>query len=420
LQQEFMQKFIKPLKLRGMVKAPPSKSYMQRALFAAAMAEGLTEILNPTWCDDALAALNVIQSLGAKVESSEKCVLVGPSGAPKSHELDCGESGLCLRMSCALAGLFPGEFKLTGRGSLLDRPVSMIEAPLRSLGVAVGTAAGKCPVVIRGPLKGGTLEVDGALSSQFISGLLMALPLAPQDSKLRVTNLKSRPYVAMTLELLKHFGAKIEANLELSEFKISGRQHYCAGAYTVEGDWSGGSFLLVAAALNGPLLVEGLRQDSLQADRAVLEALEAAGAALESSAQGITVKGGRLRAFEFDAGQCPDLFPPLTVLALGCSGESVIHGAGRLQHKESDRAKVLVEEFSRVGGRLSCAGDCLKVTGGKLAGGQINSHNDHRIAMAGAVAALNSDNGIAIDDCECVAKSYPRFFEVLSNLQGET
>jgi len=413
-----MRKSVQSSSVEGGVQAPPSKSVMQRITAAALLAEGrTTRIRNPSVCDDALAALRVAGELGAAIRATLGEVVVQGGLGPRGGELDCGESGLCLRLFTAVAALRPEELVLSGRGSLLRRPVDMVERPLRDLGAFCQTKDGFPPVRVRGPLAGGTAFVDGSTSSQFLSGLLIALPLAGRDSRLVVKNLKSRPYVDMTLQVLEAFSVRVR-NENYEEFVVPGGQVYESADIEVEGDWSAAAALLVAGAIGGKLRVWGLRPDSVQADRRVLAALGAAGARVKVFGDGAEVEGGDLRAFSFDATDAPDLLPPLVALACHCAGTSSLAGASRLRQKESDRAAVLAEEFGRLGARIAVEGDIIEVRGGMLAGGEVHSGGDHRIAMALAAAALAARGTVAIDGAECVAKSYPRFFEDLASVGG--
>jgi 3-phosphoshikimate 1-carboxyvinyltransferase len=411
-----MKKSVHPSSLEGAARAPSSKSVMQRITAAALLAEGRkTRILNPSICDDSLAALRVAGELGAGIKATRAEVVIEGGLRPRGGQLDCGESGLCLRLFSAVAALWSGELTLTGKGSLLLRPVAMIEGPLRELGVACRTENGLPPVRVRGPLRGGNAAVDGSLSSQFLSGLLMALPLAGADSALEVRNLKSRPYIGMTLRILGDCGIRVDHE-NYERFTIPGGQKYEIGRYEVEGDWSAAAPLFVAAAVGGKIRVSGLRADSLQADRRILDALGAAGAGVRRFPDGATVEQGDLRAFSFDATDAPDLLPPLAALACHCAGTSQLKGASRLRHKESDRAAVLSEELRRLGGRVTALGDFLEIRGGQLQGGTVRSHGDHRIAMALAAAAVAARGPVDIEDAECVAKSYPGFFEDLASV----
>ncbi|VVC01749.1 3-phosphoshikimate 1-carboxyvinyltransferase [uncultured archaeon] len=408
---------IKPSRIEGSASAPPSKSMMIRAVAAAALARGKSEISNPAFCDDALAAMGCAGALGAKFRKKNGKLIVEGTLAPSGRALDCRESGLCARMFAPIAALFGKRLVLAGRGSLLTRNIGMMEGPLTSLGAECSTSSGHLPVAIQGPIHGGNAEIDGAESSQFLTGLLMALPLCKEDSAVAVRNLKSVPYVKMTLSLLKEFGVRARHTAGLEKFEIAGGQHYKPTAYEVEGDWSGASFLLVAGAIAGRVSVRGLRNDSLQADRRIVDALELAGAKVKLGKDSATVESGPLSAFEFDAADCPDLFPPLAALACNCSGKSRIAGAGRLRGKESDRSAALVSELGKLGAKASVKGDVMEITGCCLRGGSVDSHNDHRIAMACATAALNSRGGARIKNEKCVAKSYPGFFEDLGSLQ---
>jgi 3-phosphoshikimate 1-carboxyvinyltransferase len=410
-------KMINPSSFGGTLTAPPSKSMMQRAVAAAALSPGSSILLNPSFCDDALAALGIAEGLGADVSRESTKVRIKGGGKPKGHRLACGESGLCMRLFSPIAALFDRSFTLTGRGSLVARPVGTLEEPLKALGARCQTHRGFPPVAVRGPIRGGKVSVDGSMSSQVASGLLMALPLCPQDSVLTVSNLKSKPYLRMTLSLLKEFGIIIHHDEELSRFEIPGKQAYHSRTYRVEGDWSGGAFLLVAGAIAGRVKIRGLSGKSLQADRAILEALERAGTEVATERGAVTVEKSGLKAFEFDATDCPDLFPPLAALACHCRGRSLIQGTERLRHKESDRALALVREFRKMGALIRVQGGTMEVTGCRLKGGEVTSHQDHRIAMACAVAGLASEKGVRIRDWSCVGKSYPQFFDDLEALR---
>jgi len=291
----------------------------------------------------------------------------------------------------------------------------MLEEPLRALGVHCRTNHGMLPVSLHGPLRPGRIEIDGSISSQFLSGLLMALPLLDGDSEITVRNLKSKPYIDLTLAILADFGIAIPST-DYKTFRIPGCQSYRPGRYRVEGDWSGAAFLLVAGAVAGRITVSNLNLHSTQGDRVILQALESAGARIEIESEHITVSRHRLEGFEFNAEECPDLFPPLAVLACACHGLSRIEGVERLIHKESNRAVALQTELTRLGASIAIEGNRMLIRGGGLDGGELDSHNDHRIAMAGAIAALFSRQGVTIRHPECVAKSYPGFFTDLATI----
>ncbi len=413
-----MTRSVSPSAIDGEVRAPASKSMMQRAAAAALLAgRKRTRILNPSFAEDGLAALRVIEGLGAEVATGPSEVLVTGGVSPRTAELDCGESGLCLRLFSAAATLWPGALILTGGPSLLARPADMIEAPLRALGAECRTNRGRPPVAVRGPLRGGRAVVDGSVSSQFLSGLLMALPLARRDSLLTVRDLKSRPYVDMTLGLLREQGIDV-VNDGYEIFRVRGKQAYAGGDIVVEGDWSGAAPLFVAGAVAGRAAVTGLSLSSPQADRRILEALGASGAVVAAAADRVTVSKGTLKGFSFDATDCPDLLPPLVALACHCEGTTRLKGASRLRHKESDRARALSEEFGRLGAAVHVAADEIEVMGGPPDGGTAASRGDHRIAMALAAAAAAARGPVRIEGAECVAKSYPAFFDDLAGTGG--
>jgi 3-phosphoshikimate 1-carboxyvinyltransferase len=270
-------------------------------------------------------------------------------------------------------------------------------------------------VVVKGPFKGGTVEIDGSVSSQVLTGLLIAAPHALFPVTFRVGDLKSRPYVDITTRMMRDFGVVVE-NKDFKEFVVPAPQKYISKSYSVEGDWSGAAFLLVAGAIAGEVTVTNLDFQSAQADKAILTALKNSGAQLLVEKDRITVKKSQLKAFRFDATHCPDLFPPLVVLAAACDGISQIRGVSRLRGKESDRATSLQQEFGKLGLYISLEGDNMLIKGNSLNGGMVFSHNDHRIAMACAVAGLIASESVIIDKAEAVNKSYPEFFEDLRRI----
>lgn len=407
-----MERTVAPSAIKGSIKAPSSKSMTQRAIAAALLAGGETTIVNPSYCDDSLASMSIAAGLGARVKPGTNELLITGGSELKEHKLNCGESGLAIRMFSPVAALWPDEIIMTGAGSLKNRPMSMIEEALQQLGVKCSSNNGLLPLTINGPLSGGECEIDGSVSSQLLTGLLMALPVAGKNSVIKVRNLKSRPYIDMTLQVLDKFGVSV-TNENYSKFLILGKQHYNAIKFEVESDWSGGAFLLVAGAIAGEVTVHGLRQDSRQSDKAIISALDRAGAKIKTSEDSVTISGSTLKAFEFDSTESPDLFPPLVALAAYCKGVSGIKGARRLIHKESNRAAALVEEFGKLGIKVDVTDDYMIINGGTINGTRVISHDDHRIAMALAVAALGAKDKVAIKDSHCIGKSYPGFFDDL-------
>jgi 3-phosphoshikimate 1-carboxyvinyltransferase len=410
-----MKKLIKPSEISGKVKAPSSKSIMQRAVAIALLSDGTTYLHNPSFCDDSKTSLEIVGSLGASVEIAKDVVKIEGGFSPKEYNINCGESGLSLRMFSAIASLSEKEITLIGGGSLKNRPILMIEEPLKHLGVICRTNNGYIPVKLKGPLRGGQARVNGSISSQFLSGLLIVLPCVKKNSLVFVKNLKSKPYIDLTLQVIEEFGAKVQ-NKDYERFVIAGKQKYCPRDYTIEGDWSGASFLLVAGALCGEATIDKISINSRQADKKIIDALEKCGADLIMAENSISVRKNRLNPFELDATESPDLFPPLVALASKCEGISKIKGSERLKFKESNRASALKEEFGKIGIKIDIIDDTMYVKGGEIMGGTISSHNDHRIAMALSLVGLASKKGVIVENSECIKKSYPNFFEDLEFL----
>lgn len=411
-------KWIKPSQIAGTLQAPSSKSMMIRATAMAAHGKAQTRLTNPSYCQDALAGLQVAEGLGAEVERREALTLIKGGKTLKSRQMDCRESGLCLRLFAPLSALRKERITLTGTGTVLSRPMGMIETPLHHLGVECWTNNGFAPLSVKGPLQSGKINVEASVSSQFLTGLLIALPLCEGDSEIIVKDLKSKPYIAMTLALFTSFGITVEASENLDYFRIKGNQSYQGTCYPVEGDWSGAAFLLAAAAICGKITVKNLLIRSKQADKKILDVLEKIGAQVVLTDDTVSVENNGLKPFRFDASDSPDLFPPLVALACSCEGKSILTGAKRLRYKESNRAQALLSVFSKIGAKISLEGDRLEIQKSRLVGGAVDSHHDHRIAMACAVAGLTAEKGIQIHGSECVAKSYPDFFRDLKSIGG--
>ncbi|HEU4552385.1 MAG TPA: 3-phosphoshikimate 1-carboxyvinyltransferase [Chitinophaga sp.] len=415
-----MQVIVSPGEIKGTVTANPSKSAMQRAVAAALLSKGKTVIHNPGLSNDCLAALEVAENLGAKIKRVAEDIEITSNGVkPFYDSINCGESGLGIRMFTPIAALADIAITIEGHGSLTTRPMGFFEEVLPQLDVECTTREGKLPLHIKGPLRPKDITIDGSLSSQFLTGLLMAFGAAAENATITVKDLKSKPYIALTLQLMEQFGVKVEQQ-HFETFHFGKKQSYRAGEYTVEGDWSGAAFLLVAAAVAGKAELQHLNTQSAQSDKAILEALEKAGAHMMPGVFTVIVEKGKLEAFTFDATDCPDLFPPLVALAANCNGTTKIKGVSRLAHKESDRGKTLQEEFGKMGIRIELEGDDMLVHGGTgIKGAKVHSHNDHRIAMACAVAALTASGPVTIENAEAINKSYPEFFEHLQKIGAE-
>lgn len=441
-----MKVIIYPSRLGGTLRVPASKSIMQRACAAALIRKGETILHYPGFAADDEAALSVIVALGALVQKQGDQVLISSKGLQADHPLlvDCGESGLGMRMFTLIAACLTQPVTLTGSGSLQRRPMEFFDHVLPKLGVVTSTTDGKLPIEVQGPLVPTSLEIDGTLSSQFLTGLLFAYAAAgASDISITVKGLVSKPYIDLTLAVLQAFGLPCPTHTAYQTFYFSPidtpralperNTSRTAGAadssnqgisvsnqplsFSIESDWSSASFLLVAGALVGPVRLQGLDLQSVQSDRAILQVLDGAGVSYAIDAKGIVVHPSEIKPFVFDATDCPDLFPPLVALAAYAQGKSTITGAHRLEHKESNRAQSLLQEFAKMGVQVQAADNALMVTGsGVVHGASVSSCSDHRIAMALAVAGLRAQGVTTISGAEAINKSYPSFFADLSLL----
>lgn len=413
---------IQPSALTGKIQAPASKSSMQRACAAALINKGESIILNAGHSNDDKAALGVISALGATVKHiSANEIEVNSTGTNVPTSVNCGESGLGIRMFAPLIGLNHSPITINGEGSLLIRPMDFFDEVFPQLDIKVDSNNGKLPITLTGPLEPKNITIDGSLSSQFLTGLLMAYAAAgANDVTITVTNLKSRPYIDLTLKVMEAFGMKVPVNNNYASFyfgKEDIKKQPGKITYTVEGDWSGGAFLLVAGAIAGNIEVIGLSEESTQADKKILEALKDAGAGIDIDGDHIKLSPKPLKAFSFDATDCPDLFPPLVALAAYCEGTTTIKGVSRLAHKESNRGLTLQDEFGKMGLTIELNNDIMLVHGGKgLTGAKVHSRHDHRIAMACAVAALKANGATTIEVAEAINKSYPDFYTDIQQL----
>ena len=460
---------------------PVSKSFAQRAIIAAALADGTSHLHGYTHCGDNEAALQVARNLGAEITLEGRTLtvkgisaghgtlaeIVDCNGQKSADEegstvLHVGESGLLTRMMIPLmAQLCPEEVTFTGEKTLLGRPLTGAKEIMEALGARISSSGAsedepvRVPLKVRGPLNSGRSQVSGKHGSQIISGLLMALPFSEKNSTLAVTEPKSIPYMFITLEVLKKFGIKVgnerlggrdflESNGDWSlctemVFKVKGGQRYHAADIDLEGDWSAAANFLVAGAVFGKAELKGLDTTSLQADLSVMDILMDTGASLsqlDGDKGNITVQRSPLKSFSVDASNCPDLFPILSVLAAFCQGTSRMAGVGRLANKESDRAKAIIEMLTQMGVKAEIQNDEMVIEGhslsqrllnqaadggssaaGLLKGGSYTSHHDHRMVMALKVAAFGADSPILIDDEDCVSKSFPGFHDLYAELK---
>lgn len=407
----------------GEITAPPSKAYTHRALFAGLLSRGVTRIENSLSCDDTEATANAISCLGANVKRDVKDWAVHGIGRPKTAAKDiyCGESGVTLRFTIPIASLTGTEIRFRGRAGLMRRPIEPLSEAMNQLGVRV--VADRDQVRVEGgPPKGGEAFIAGDISSQFISGLLLAGPMMDEGLHLKLMSpLESRGYVSLTIEIMKRHGIDVKSNEEMSLFEIPSGQTYRPAAHRVPGDYSSAAFAMSAAAITGSkLLVRDLRKENAEPDSVMVEILARMGIQASFLSEGVLVEGGRPRAVTIDLRDCPDLGPVMAVLGCYADGETRITGAGRLRYKESDRLDVVTTELRSLGAEIVETEDGLLASGPcSLNGGVVHSHGDHRIAMALSIAAMGARDRVVIKDAECVSKSYPTFFDDLRSLGVE-
>jgi 3-phosphoshikimate 1-carboxyvinyltransferase len=417
-----MGKEIKPLtQVRATLTLPGSKSYTHRALMAAALAAGESVLTNALAAEDTELTAQALARLGAGIDWQGTTIRVtGRNGhwLPAPLPINLENSGTSMRFLTALVALGEGEYLLTGTERLCQRPLGELLTALKEIGVqAVSEKGDGCPPVrVTGGLTGGPTKLSGGTSSQYLSALLFIGPLAPAGLKIEVTGeLVSRPYVDLTLEVLGDFGVSYYRE-GYRYFQIPGGQCYLAQDYRIEADASSASYFWAAAALTaGRVTITNLSLESSQGDAAFPKVLERMGCLLTSSAAGLTVQGGPLTGVAVDMAAMPDLVPTLAVLAAFAQGDTVITGVAHLRHKESDRLAAVAAELAKMGVEVRETADGLVIRGGDPKGAVIHTYNDHRLAMSFAVAGLKAA-GVVITDPDCVAKSFPDFWEFFARL----
>ena len=417
-----MNVLITPHPLAGIIDpVMSSKSQAHRLLICAALADRPTELDNVGFSADVEATLRCLRALGAQIEAGDRALRIVPlSRLQQGALLDCGESGSTLRFLLPVAAALGVDCAFTGQGKLSQRPLSPLFEELQAHG-AVLSAQGRFPLRCGGALRPGSYTLAGNISSQFISGLLMALPLLSGDSRITVTGrMESRPYIDMTLDALKQFGIRVDETG--SGFFIPGGQEFRSpGRMTVEGDWSGAAFWLTAGALSVKGVSCGpLRQDSAQGDRAVAELLQRFGAAVDIREKSVFVRRGELCGMDIDLSQIPDLAPILAVAAAFARGRSMLHPIARLRLKESDRVSAILQLLHSLGVSAEAGDDRLVVEGrGAVTGGTVDGFRDHRIVLAASIAAAWAEGPVTVLGAEAVSKSYPGFFEQFAALGGQ-
>lgn len=417
-----------PKTLQGEVNIPPSKSLAHRAIICAALGEGSTIVDNIDLSDDMIATIQGMRALGAIInEKGNYLEITGLNSEQAKNNrdfervIDCNESGSTLRFIIPIALIHEGATRFIGRGNLGKRPLKIYYDIFEEQNIEYTPSDDKLDLVVKGTLKSGEFKVKGNVSSQFITGLMFALPLLDGDSKIVITTeLESKGYIDLTLSVLKDFGIEVE-NKNYKEFIIKGNQSYKSTLYRVEGDYSQGAFFLCADALGSKVVVNDLKEDSLQGDREVIDILKKLGAGIGVNKNGIVAYEKLLRGTVIDGAQCPDIIPVLAGVASLSKGRTEFINIGRLRIKECDRISAVAQELNKLGAKVTEKEDGLIIEGvSEFKGGcEVWSHKDHRIAMMLSIMATKCRFPIVIKDYECVSKSYPNFFRDYASLGGE-
>lgn len=402
---------------------------MQRALAAALICKGKSILHNTCASEDSRVAKNIIQNLGAvitDISSTSKQIM--SEGFPhdffpidKKIQIFCGESGLSTRMFAPIAALCTNEIFFTGEDSLQKRPMDFFDTIFPLLSIKIQSDNGKLPIHFQGPLIPKDIDIDCTGGSQYLTGLLMAYSAANATGiTITVRNLKSAGYISLTLDVMKKMGMIMPVYSDFSSFYFTGEEKKNSSkenVYSIESDWSGAAFLLVAGAFAGNINISGLDLQSQQPDKAIIEVLKLCGATILYKNDSLEMSKSILKSFHFDATDCPDLFPPLAVLAACCEGISTIKGVHRLLHKESNRADAIQQELKKMGIDIYVENDDMIIKGGnQIQAANIETHGDHRIAMMCSILALVANGETMIQHAEVVGKSFPDFFKTLQRL----
>lgn len=408
--------------LKGEIKIPPSKSMSHRSIICAGLSHGISNIYNVLLSEDIEATIGVLKNLSVDIKSGTNTLKI--KGNTNLHIIDenlnCNESGSTLRFMIPIATTTGDHAVFCGKGALSQRPLTPYYDIFDNQKLSYKNNNGKLPLLLDGKLKPGLFKISGDISSQFISGLLFALPLLDGDSKIIITTkLESRPYVALTIDVLKHYNIIIENN-NYTEFIIKGNQTYTSSDFTVEGDFSQAAFWIVAGILGADITCTGLNMNSHQGDAAIIDIVRNFNGRVIVTKDTVTGHPSKTKGTIVDASQFPDLVPIITVLAALSDGTTTIINAGRLRLKESDRLKAISTQLNKIGADIKEKPDGLEIHGKlSFSGGQVNSFNDHRIAMSLGIASLKCTQPLIISDATCVNKSYPQFWDDLRKLGGK-
>lgn len=413
---------IQPKQLQGKVHIPPSKSMAHRAIICASLARGRSIISNIQYSKDIEATISAMKALGTMIfQHDDYLEIDGTTTFMRNNgEIDCHESGSTLRFIIPISLIQPSNFHFKGEGRLGKRPLDVYYQIFEKQNIGYLYKENVLDLYVMGQLHAGIFEIAGDVSSQFISGLLFALPLLPQDSRIIITSpLQSKGYVDLTIQMLQHYGVFV-INNEYQELIIPGGQRYHARDYEVEGDFSQAAFYLVAGALGNEVILEGLNFQSKQGDKVAIDILKKMGCQFYQEEDSCRITCASLQGTTIDGTQCPDIIPIIAMTCANAKGKSVIKNIERLRLKECDRLKATVDMIQKLGGQVIENQDSMEIIGvEKLKGGQVTSSHDHRMAMSAAIASSVCENVVVLDDYECVEKSYPDFWKDFKSLGGE-
>jgi 3-phosphoshikimate 1-carboxyvinyltransferase len=415
---------IKKSNLKGTIEIPPSKSYTHRVIIAASLADGISILKNVVKSEDILATIQAMRKLGVDItELSNNKLLIRGTGQLKviRNIINCNQSGSTLRFIIPFFTFIDEELIFTGEKNLINRPLNTYYKLFEDKGIKYSTDDGKLPLTVEGELEPGDYYIEGDISSQFLTGLMFTLPLLNGNSRIILTTeLKSKSYIDMTLDILEIFGVKV-LNTDYKKFYIPGFQQYKPTDYSIESDYSQAAFWIVANLLGGDIKLHGLDEQTLQGDVQLLDIVESMGAKISFRSKNLVItKANELQSFDIDASNIPDLVPILTVLGCFTTGQSRIYNAERLKYKESNRLEAITKELNKLGGKVAMVDGGLVINPiEEFKGGEVNSWNDHRIAMALAIASLKAKGDVIINHADAINKSYPKFYKDFKKIGGE-
>lgn len=408
-----------PKNLKGTIKAISSKSNAHRVLICSAFSKNTVKLILETTNVDIDTTMECLESLGAEfIKDKEKITVIPIEKIVEDATLNCRESGSTLRFILPVSSAVSSKNKIIGQGRLPERPLKELIDQMKEHGV--NFSSDFLPLVTEGKLEPGEFKLPGNVSSQYITGLLLAAPLTNKDVKISLTSpLESKGYVNMTLDTMRDFNIEVE-ELESGYFVKGGQSYYAEKNFQIEGDWSNAAFFLCAGALGGKVNLTNLKIDSSQGDREVVNILRSFGANIAQDSEGLSISPGELKGISIDVSEIPDLLPILSIVATVAKGKTEFVNAARVRIKESDRLSAMYNIINALGGKAEEFEDRLVVHGsGKLKGGVVDSYNDHRIVMSAAIASIICEEKVIINGAEAVNKSYPKFFEDFKSLGGE-